>query len=689
MESRSANLGLEQENRCATGDVEDYMIQRLLHSRNFIAGVLAAFTGLGLYLRLPFPEQNIFLELLLLFARPVFLGFKYSYILFLYTTPYIIYSVLLSELYILAARLPQKVRPGLLPPYPDPKNRQDLFLVIGEIHNLRQPGPSSSPSWLVVPERGLLTGLAIFGAVGSGKTSCCMYPFAEQILAFRAADRDQRIGGLVLEVKGDFCRKVKEILEKHGRAEDYVEISLQSDYRYNPLHNDLDAYALAYSVASLLNNLFGKGKEPFWQQAYTNLVKFIILLHKVAYGYVTLFDVYECAISPEVLESKIHDAERRLEERYFLLVSPEDFLPHVAALRAFDFAFDEDVQMYRSQETPGLRRSLDARAISFECLSEAGFDPIDHHRQEQLQAVKRWFYNDWRRVEPKLRTSIIEGISVFLSLFDDNPDVKRTFCPPAECYDARANGDRHFGNPLPSFRWLLESGKVCALNFPVAMNPGLARAIGVMMKLDFERAVLNRIPDIESHPERHFRQTFFLCDEYQHFVTVGENEPTGDEKFFSLSRQPRCIPIIATQSISSLKSSVPGEAWRTLLQTFRTKIFLSLSDDFSAKTASELCGREDQLKVSYNFSESGHDTNISLLTGEAVAHRANITASKNYSPYSDFRFDTKTFMQLKNAQAIVIAYDGLNPMPPAFCYLKPYYNDPNRTYFQQLADGEL
>ena len=74
-----------------------------------------------------------------------------------------------------------------------------------------------------------------------------------------------------------------------------------------------------------------------------------------------------------------------------------------------------------------------------------------------------------------------------------------------------------------------------------------------------------------------------MCDEYQHFATVGENEPTGDEKFFSLSRQPKCIPIVATQSISSLKSALPGETWRTLLQTFRTKIFLALSDDFSAK----------------------------------------------------------------------------------------------------------
>ena len=129
------------------------------------------------------------------------------------------------------------------------------------------------------------------------------------------------------------------------------------------------------------------------------------------------------------------------------------------------------------------------------------------------------------------------------------------------------------------------------------MNPGLAKAIGVMMKLDFERAVLNRVPQIDVHPEQYFRQVFFICDEYHHFATVGENEPTGDEIFFSLSRQPKCIPIIATQSISSLKSSLPGESWRTLLQTFRTKIFLALSDDFSENIASELCGRKISSKL--------------------------------------------------------------------------------------------
>ena len=278
---------------------------------------------------------------------------------------------------------------------------------------------------------------------------------------------------------------------------------------------------------------------------------------------------------------------------------------------------------------------------------------------------------------------------MFLSLFDDNPKVKRVFCPKKECYDRKLNAKEQYGKPLPSFSWLLEQGVVCSLNFPVGMNAGLAKAIGVMMKLDFERAVLNRIPQIEAEKDRHFRQVLFLCDEYQHFATVGESDPTGDEKFFSLSRQAKCIPIVATQSISSLRSSLPGDSWRTLFQTFRTKIFLCLSDDFSAKTASELCGREDRLKVSYNLSESGHDASVSLLTGKADSHRANITASKSYNTQTDFRFDMKTFTELRNAQSVTIAYDGLNPIPPTFCYLKPYYNDPNKSYFEQLAAGEL
>jgi hypothetical protein len=60
-------------------------------------------------------------------------------------------------------------------------------------------------------------------------------------------------------------------LDRHGRGDDYIEsASAPSTSTYN----DLDAHSLACNIALLLNNLFGRGKKPFWQQAYTNLLKF-------------------------------------------------------------------------------------------------------------------------------------------------------------------------------------------------------------------------------------------------------------------------------------------------------------------------------------------------------------------------------------------------------------------------------
>jgi hypothetical protein len=654
--------------------------------------VLAAGFGCWWLARWPFPDQDPLLQVVAWHRPWLAAALRDAYLFMCFSTPFVAGSVLTSLAYIFTPSSPGPPTPLKLPRYPSPETREALFLIVGEVHHAKRPEPAASPGWLSVPERGLYTGILVLGAVGSGKTSGCMYPFADQLLGYQARDPERRIGGLLLEVKGDFCHKLRAILDRHGRSADYIEIGLDADYRYNPLYTDLDAYALAFGIASLLNNLYGRGKEPFWQQAYTNLVKFVILLHKVLYDYVTLFDVYHGAINPALLEEKIREGEARFAAES-VLISVDDFLAH-RELETFAFEFDKAANHMKAPLTEDLTVELHRLGIHYDRQSEsaptagAPGDP-DAQKRQQFDAVKRWFYQDWSRIEPKLRTSIVEGISVFLSLFDDNPSVKRVFCPPKETYDPVANADGRFGRPLPPFAELIERGAVCALNFPVSANPGLAKAIGTMMKQDFQRAVLNRIPRMEKRPAHPWRQVLFMCDEYHTFATVGENDPSGDEKFFALSRQARCIPIVATQSISSLRSTLPGESWRTLLQTFRTKIFLALSDDFSTKCASELCGKEEQLKLHYSFSENGQDAGVSVLTGRATAHRATLSTSKGYNLQRDFVFEPKIFAELKNAQAIVLAYDGFNPHPPTYCYLKPYYHDPNESYFEQVAQGTL
>jgi hypothetical protein len=673
------------------------MLERVANSRTFLSFVLAGMTGVFLFFVYPFPQGNLYLQYIALKDPLVYSVLARSYTLFLFTTPFFIYSTALSGVYVLSFRRKRKQKANSLPPYPNPSSRDDLFLVVGEIHHPTRISRGTDPQWLTVPEKGLYTGIGIFGAIGTGKTSCCMRPFAEQLIAYKAAQPTKRIGGLVLEVKGDFCHQIRETARQHGREDDYVEVALDSEYRYNPLHNDLDPSALAYSVASLLNNLYGRGKEPFWQQAYTNMLQHIILLHKVLYDYVTFFDVYECAISPPKLEKRIEEGKSRFENREYICVSLETYGSEKFAVTFsdFGFAYDEHRELYKAPASAKLDELLKKpEAPEYQRITVEAPPDVDDIKRQQLEAVHRWYFDDWMGLERKLRSSIVEGVSIFLSLFDINPAVKRVFCPPKQTYDPAINkpnehGVYPYGKPLPSFNWLIEQGKICALNCPVSLNAGLTRILGTMLKLDFERAVLLRIPEIERNKHKYFRQVFLMCDEYQTFATVGESDPIGDEKFFSLSRQSKCISIVATQSISSLKSTLAGESYRTLLQTFRTKIFLALSDDFSTRFASELCGREDKPFVTYNISESGQDSKLSLLTGRTVSDRGSISASKSYSMRQDYRFSQKFLAELANAQAVVIPYDGFNPQPATICYLKPYYCDPNISYFDQLARGLL
>ena len=662
------------------------MLRVLVEQRMLAAMLLAIGAGALGVQTYPVDRASVYLQLIELRSPTVFLVLVYGYAALWFTTPFFAASMLMSVGTIVAYRYPAKARVRPLPPYVPPEKRATPMLVLGETHFETATGRAPTPSWLTIPQRGLYTGVMILGAVGTGKTSACMYPYTEQLLKWRAHDPERKIGGLVLEVKGDFCTQVRGMLGRAGREDDYVEIRLGGPVCYNPLHNDLDPYAVAFAIATLVNNLFGKSKEPFWQQAYTDLLKFVILLRRLVDGYTTFAEVYRYILEDTKIESEISKLKATLSDSPEVIVVPVPNYELQLAGKPWTNWFPDGPGHMAHQYNAELESYLHQEDVPFQVRRAKGTAWIE--RKHQLDAVERWFTYGWRKLDHRLRSSITEGIVVFLSLFDENPAVHRTFCPPRSAYaEAPKPGEP---TPLPPLEELLESGRVLALNFPVGLNPGLARALGVMLKLDFQRAVLQRIPKIAAHPKQVWRDLLFVCDEYHAFATVGETDPTGDERTFALSRQARLIPIVATQSISSLRSALPGdESWRTLLQCFRTKLFLATSDEFTARAAADLCGRRDRLKAHYTLSEGGQGAHISLLTGRATATKQTVSASKSYAPHHEYIFSPRVFTELQNSQAIALPYDGLNPMRPQFCYLKPHYLDVQTSYFDHVARGAL
>src|SRR5262249_15462816 len=153
------------------------------------------------------------------------------------------------------------------------------------------------------------------------------------------------------------------------------------------------------------------------------------------YDYVTLFNVYECAISPPLLEQRIHEAEEIITGRHFAAVTPRGFGLRPVELAPLRFKNDPGKKRDLAEASQDLWNELQVKGITAEPITILDPKFADPEKLDQLYAVQRWFREDWKRIETKLRTSIVEGISVFLSLFDDNPKVKRVFCPKRECYD--------------------------------------------------------------------------------------------------------------------------------------------------------------------------------------------------------------------------------------------------------------
>ena len=696
-----------------------------------------------------------------------------------------------------------------LPPWPLSPDQKAPAIVVGEVHHPVEAREVFSPTWLTIPERGLYTGVVIFGAIGSGKTSACMNPFARQLLGWQAGNPHLRAAALVLEVKGDFCHDIRQILVEAGRGQDYIELGMDSPAQWNPLSAWwLDSYSLAYTVSSLLNQLFGKGKEPFWQQAYTNLVRWIIELHRVFPDrWVTLQQVYRCAINPELFAAKIEAAEKLSDDLNtgFVFIKTETLDAQLEPLGTWTWTRTPDGQDEQASYTRPLKAKLDELKIEHEIAWEHG--PGEDTR-ERVESIKRWFVHDWQALDNKIKSSIVEGVSVFLSMFD-MPDVAKVFCPPAPHItddpqaiilqaqikrrkaekDAEAEAPpndaepagadetaavaeavqkRHAGeirytwggsakqpqnpepvkaaNPqpvkaadpepgktadpdpgktaeapwivtepddktpdpadesnqipagdtapikhhLPSLFELIEQGKVLALNMPAGINPALSRAVGVMLKNAWLQALLMRPAKMKANPGSYFRPAVFICDEYQAFASVGEDDPSGDEKSFALTRQCRCIPIVATQSISSLRAVLgSSEAWRSLLQTLRTRIFLSLSDDASAKIASELCGQVAKIKESYTISETSKRSEVSPLSGRAGGGGGSMGATKSFREQREAVFHPRDFTLLSNCQAICLPYDGAQSLEPRRVYLKPHYLPPEHSYWRAKEAGQI
>lgn len=180
----------------------------------------------------------------------------------------------------------------------DTVSNSNLNLLVGEDEN---------NNLIYINEKGLYQNILITGTIGSGKTSSAMYPFTEQLIKYKCNNKKEKLGLLILDVKGNYHKQVSKYCNLYNRKNDLMVLSLDSNIRYNPLDKpNLKAHVLANRLKTILTLFSSKNGEQYWldkaEQILTECIKLCRLYNN---SYVTFLELHKLITLPNYYSSKI------------------------------------------------------------------------------------------------------------------------------------------------------------------------------------------------------------------------------------------------------------------------------------------------------------------------------------------------------------------------------------------------
>lgn len=454
---------------------------------------------------------------------------------------------------------------------------------------------SNTKEEVYLPEKSLYQNVLITGTIGSGKTSSAMYPFSEQLIKYVGTNHSEKLGMLILDVKGNFYTQISNYVELYDRKKDLIIISLFSGIRYNPLDKpNLKSIVLANRLKTILTLFSQNNSDSYWldmvEIVLNESIKFCRLYN---HNYVTFEELHKLVTQQEYYASKL-DFLRHLflknqlsqEDMYHLLSSVEFF----------------EKELY----------SLDDRTLSI------------------------------------IRSEITRITNCFISDYQ----VLKTFSPKKEEIN------------FTGFSDVLKYGKIVVLSMNIAEYRTLSKIIAAYLKLDFQTEVLLNLKNNTNH-----RSSCFICDEFHEYVT------RTDADFFAQSREAKCINIIATQSYSSLKSTLANQDdVKVITQSLVNKLWFRNDDIFTIEEAQKQIGKEDKLKTNKSISENAKETNFNYLTNKFYSTDSNLSESISTVTHFDYIYDTKFFTQdLESFSCLAFLSDGSKILTPKKINLIPYF----------------
>lgn len=192
----------------------------------------------------------------------------------------------------------------------------------------------------------------------------------------------------------------------------------------------------------------------------------------------------------------------------------------------------------------------------------------------ELTDAISYFEREWAEMADRQKSGVRGTVTQLLDEFL-LPPFREIFTEPSTISIAEA----------------VDQGKIIYVHMPAADRERMSRLVNTLIKLEFQRAVLQR--------PRKARPSFLLCDEFQTFYTTGEGR--GDSDFFERSRESQHANIIAAQNISAfLKRTKNQHDVKNFLGNCAVKIFLRQTEEETNRWASGLFGQRSEIVITTN-----------------------------------------------------------------------------------------
>lgn len=418
---------------------------------------------------------------------------------------------------------------------------------------------SQSCKWTI---RDSVEGVAIFGGIGSGKTSGSAKKIALKYLS-------AGYGGLILACKRQEKNQFIQYCKETNRLADLCIIEPGGQEYFNVLEYEasqkIGDISLTENVAHLLKVVIkaseekssGKSDDPFWENSLDQVVSNVIDLSILAYNNVTVKKMYDILTTVPISNQKVEEPSKAGSYAH-----------------AFGLAAEKISKLFDAF----VRQSSHLKEDELESLFVEQYPEA-----ATLKAVDHFFIEQYRALSDKTRSIISMSFSGLLfrlmkepvySLFSKNSST----VGPEDCFN----------------------GKIVLINLPVKVYHKIGRDSQLLVKYAFQRGFERRDITVNDRP------VFLFADEAQVFL----NE--FDPDFQATARENRIATVYISQNLPNYYANMGGNKYehrvKAFLGTLGTQIFHANSDVETNRYASDLIGE------AYS-KEEGKSTNIGEQIG--------------------------------------------------------------------------